>query len=65
MQIPPEIFYGIGVVVLAVGIAWGVLRNKHLNRANDQVTEAATKEAYEHPETYDEGKFKAQIRRDK
>jgi hypothetical protein len=38
MQIPPEIFYGIGVVVLAVGIAWGVLHNKHRNRANDRVT---------------------------
>ena len=49
----PEIFYGIGAVVLLGVLAWGYLRNRGRNRANDPITEAATKAEYDHPDTYD------------
>ena len=49
-----EIVYGIGVVVLAVGLIYGILQYKARNRKNDAITEEATREQYAHPETYDE-----------
>jgi hypothetical protein len=45
-----EIFYGIGALVLAAAIVWAILRNRARNRANDPLTEAATKADYDHPE---------------
>jgi hypothetical protein len=44
--------YGIGALVLALGIGYGVFRNLSRNKRVDAVTEAATKEQYEHPERY-------------
>jgi hypothetical protein len=61
MHIGPEIFFGIGAVILLAVIAWGVVRNRQRNRANDPITEAATREEYRHPNSYDEEKFKAQL----
>jgi hypothetical protein len=45
-----EVLFGLGVVILAVGLIWGLSRNRTRNRANDPVTEAATRAAYDHPE---------------
>ena len=49
-----EILYGVGALVLALAIAYGLMRNRGRNRANDPLTEQATREEYQHPETYGE-----------
>jgi hypothetical protein len=36
-----------------VGLLWGYRQYKTRNRANDPLTEAATKAEYDHPETYE------------
>ena len=38
-----------GAVVLGLAIAWGLFRYSTRNRALDPLTEAATREQYEHP----------------
>lgn len=50
----PEVFYGLGALLLLAVLIWAVSRNKGRNRANDAITEAATREEYDHPETYEE-----------
>lgn len=49
-----EAVWGLGVVALGAAIAWAMWRYNHRNRANDAVTEEATREFREHPERYDE-----------
>jgi hypothetical protein len=48
-----EIFYAIGALVLVVGLAWGVSRSRRRNRANDKITQEATRAQYEQPEKYE------------
>lgn len=47
-----EIVYGAGAAVLLVAIAWGFYRDKTRNKRNDAITEAATREQYQHPDRY-------------
>jgi hypothetical protein len=47
-----EILYGIGALALAFALVWGLMRNARRNRSNDAVTEAATREEYDHPDRY-------------
>jgi hypothetical protein len=49
----PEILYGIGAILLAIGIIYAVMRNKGRDRRNDRITDQATREIYrQDPETY-------------
>ena len=48
-----EFFYFIGAIVLLVAIGYGVYRDKTRNKRKDPITEAATREEYEHPERYE------------
>jgi hypothetical protein len=52
--VTPEVLYGVGAVILLAALVWGWANNKNRNRANDSVTEAATRAEYDHPETYAE-----------
>ena len=54
MPIPWEIIYSLGALVLLAAIVWGVTQNSRRNRANDPITEAATRESYKNPEGYKE-----------
>lgn len=45
-------FPRIGTVIIAAAIAWGISQHKRRNRANDAITDAATRELYEHPDRY-------------
>jgi hypothetical protein len=54
----PELLFGVGVLILGVAIAWALVRNKYRNRANDAITDAATREQYTHPNSYDPNKFR-------
>jgi hypothetical protein len=59
-----EIFFGLGALVLLAAIVWGVARNRSRNRANDPLTEAATREQYVDPrhETARERELKREVR---
>lgn len=66
-MLTPEIVYGVGAVLLAGGIAWGLVRYYTRNRANDPITEEATRELRENPRAYAEhGRedLKAQLKPD-
>ncbi|RYG89273.1 MAG: hypothetical protein EON59_01720 [Alphaproteobacteria bacterium] len=49
-----ELAWPIGIALLGLAIAYGVWRYHSRNKANDAITEAATRELYKHPETYDQ-----------
>lgn len=51
---PFEIIYGLGALILALALGWGLWRNATRNRANDALTEKATAAEYSRPETYDQ-----------
>jgi hypothetical protein len=64
-MLTPEVLYGLGALVLLAALVWGITQYKTRNRANDAVTEAATREEYDHPDTYgqDQQAFRDQLRR--
>ncbi|HET9229955.1 MAG TPA: hypothetical protein VFO00_01625 [Vitreimonas sp.] len=47
-----ELFYFIGAIVLLVAIGYGVASDKSRDKRKDALTEAATREQYQHPERY-------------
>lgn len=49
-----ELFYIIGALLLLAGIGYAMYRDKTRDKRKDAITEAATKEQYEHPERYEE-----------
>jgi hypothetical protein len=53
MELPGEVFYGIGALLLLLGLMWGVYQSKTRNRRNDKITEEAVRQRRRHPETYD------------
>jgi hypothetical protein len=59
-----EVLFAVGTVVLFIALLWGFVRYKTRNRANDPITEAATRAEYNHPEAYgaEEAKLKEQVR---
>lgn len=63
-MLTPEILWGLGLLVLMAALAWGVTQHRRRNRANDPVTEAATRAEYDRPDSYDkkEAEFRDQIR---
>jgi hypothetical protein len=62
-MVAPEIMYGVGALILLGTLAWGTWQYNHRNRINDRVTEEATRELYEHPNSYDKQKFEKQVRK--
>jgi hypothetical protein len=56
-----EVFFGIGTLILAAALAWAILRNRRRNRANDPITDAATREEYKHPASYNPEKYRAEL----
>jgi hypothetical protein len=49
----PEVFYGIGAIVLLAVLAWGLMRNRGRNRRMDPVTDQATRAEYDDPKAYE------------
>jgi hypothetical protein len=39
----------VGVVLLGAALVYGMFQNSRRNRANDRLTEAATRDLYDHP----------------
>jgi len=50
-----EIAFPLGVLLLGVALALGLWRNHRRDKSVDPVTEAATREEYDHPDRYDHG----------
>ena len=44
-----EILWSAGALALAIGMAWGAFAYLTRNRANDAITEEATREEYDDP----------------
>jgi hypothetical protein len=63
-MLPLELLYGLGALLLFGALIYGFTQYKRRNRANDAITEAATREEYSHPDAYDgeEEDFRQQIR---
>ena len=57
----PELFYGIGALALLAALAWATMQYRARNRANDAVTERATRELYQKPDKYDERKHQRDL----
>lgn len=57
-----EVAFFVGAVILLVALAWGVLSYNRRNRANEPVTENATRELYANTDTY--GAKEAKLRED-
>ncbi|MDG2520649.1 hypothetical protein P7B02_03765 [Caulobacter segnis] len=47
-----EMAFPIGVILLGLALAWGLLRYKSRNKAIDRVSEDATRAQYADPESY-------------
>lgn len=48
-----ELIFPLGALALAVTLAVMLWRNHNRNKAVDPITEAATREEYDHPDRYD------------
>ncbi|MDZ4690260.1 hypothetical protein [Terricaulis sp.] len=49
----PELIYGVGALVLGLGIAYAGWRYATRDKSKDAITEAATREMKEHPDRYE------------
>ena len=52
---PIEALYVMGIIVIAGGMAWGLLRSRNRNRANDPIRDEATRQLYDNPGQYEAG----------
>lgn len=53
-----ELVFGLGALVLGVVIAAGLIANRKRNLRNQHIGEAAAKEQYRHPDSYDPERFR-------
>lgn len=65
MTLSWELLYGLGALALFAALLYGVIQYKRRNRANDPLTEEATRQEYNHPEGYSDRQdaLKARVRR--
>jgi hypothetical protein len=54
MSFPWEAWFGIASAVLLIALAYAAYQTSTRNRGNDPVSDAATRELYEQPDTYPE-----------
>lgn len=47
-----ELAFPVGVILLGLALAWGLFRYRTRNKANDRITEEATRQEYDHPASY-------------
>ncbi len=59
-----EVLFGLGAVALLVVLIWARVHSKRRNRANDLLTEAATRAEYDNPDAYttEQERYRDQIR---
>ncbi|WP_425409579.1 hypothetical protein [Hyphococcus sp.] len=59
MDLSWEILFPIGTLILFGGLAWGFIQSKRVSKREQEITETATHEMYEHPEDYKHGERQA------
>jgi hypothetical protein len=59
-----ELVFGLGALILGVVIAGGLIANRNRNLRNRKIGEAAAKEQYRHPSSYDPEKFRRGLKPD-
>lgn len=52
---PIEALYILGILLVAGAVAYGVMRSRTRNKANDPIREEAVRQSYEDPEGYAKG----------
>ena len=60
-----EIGFFVGAVVLGAALAWGAFQYSRRNRANEPVTDAATRASYQDPDGYareTEGEMRSKVK---
>ena len=53
----------IGAIILGLVLAYAIFRNRSRNPRNEQIAEAATREEYRHPDSYDPQTFRRGLKR--
>lgn len=53
MNFTPEMLWGVGALLLLVALIYGMIQYRTRNRANDPVSEKATKALYDDPDGFD------------
>lgn len=63
-MLTPEILFGLGALALLAALVWGATQYKRRNRANDPISEAATRAQYDRPDSYEteEGQYRDRVR---
>jgi len=66
MNIPPEVFYGVAMIIILACLVWAVMRNRQRTPREKQITEEATRAEYKNPDTYEqkEQELKRELPRD-
>lgn len=59
MDFQAEMLWGVGALLLLVALIYGVIQYRTRNRANDPVSERATKALYDDMDGYDDAKREA------
>lgn len=54
MTLSPELFYILGAVVLGAALAYGMMQSSKRNRANDRVSDEASRALYNDPDGYEQ-----------
>jgi hypothetical protein len=52
-NIPYELAYGVGALLLLAGLVYAFVQYKRRNRANDALAEEATRQLYDDPRGYE------------
>lgn len=52
---PLEAIYVIGIIALGAAFAYGLIRSRNRNKANDPIREEAVRQSYDDPEGYEKG----------
>lgn len=52
---PLEAVYIVEIIALAAAFAYGLMRSRNRNRANDPIREEAVRQSYDDPEGYEKG----------
>ena len=52
---PIEAVYILGIIMIAGAMAYGVLRSRDRNKANDPIREEAVRQSYDEPDRYAQG----------
>ena len=52
MNLSWEMLFGVGALLLLAALVYGMWQYQTRNRANDRITEEATREEYSRPDSY-------------